>query len=81
MGAPALCRGQGPKWRLAWRFTLLGEEWARYRQSYRSIMVADDDLMVSAGRGWVLGGTPVVGEKAAGDGLVPGACLDAGACS
>lgn len=31
----AVYRGRGPKWRLAYRFTLL-EEWEQYRQQYKS---------------------------------------------
>ena len=37
----------GPKWRLAYRFTLLEEWQADYSRSYRAVMFPDDDLVVS----------------------------------
>eukprot|EP00887_Chlorella_sp_A99_P005466 scaffold1.g5466.t1 len=41
----AVYRGKGPKWRLAWRFTLL-PEWPVFRAAYKRVMIADDDLVM-----------------------------------
>ncbi|KAL6776590.1 hypothetical protein ACKKBG_A21765 [Auxenochlorella protothecoides x Auxenochlorella symbiontica] len=39
-------RGRGPKWRLAWRLTLL-PEWETMRSTYKAIAFLDDDLIMA----------------------------------
>ncbi|KAL4430961.1 hypothetical protein ABPG75_006217 [Micractinium tetrahymenae] len=41
----AVYQASGPKWRLAYRFTLL-PEWEQYRERYQAIMFPDDDLVM-----------------------------------
>ena len=43
----AVYAATGPKWRLAYRFTLLEEWQADYGRNYRAVMFPDDDLVVS----------------------------------